>query len=468
MISMDALAWTGLFIIVGVVLRAKVPFLKKKLVPASVIGGVLGFIIMNTGLITDAAVGDFGSIAGILWSFSFANMGLTLAAPKQGGETKRTLKERMADSQFSGICGMGFFWVVPYALTGLLGYGVLKAVDGFFDMDPVYGLQIPFAFAQGPGQSVTYGGMMEANGVVNAVQVGVTFAAAGFLVAFMVGVPWVKKGIEKGLAPYAGTMSGGMMTGIFEPEEQQYYGKETTHPGNVDTLAFHFSLVGIAWVCGNIICRLLGALPGFAGEILSGFLYLYAMLAAYAIRWIIGKLGCSKYLDRGTQIRISGFCIDMMVTSAFMAISLEILGNWIIPILLVVVAGTLFTYVTTRYFGERFGGKYGFERTVAIWGTLTGTNATGQALCRMVDPDRKTSVLEEMGPINAVNVPACYVVMPMIIAFSAGEVSFGILTAALVGTAAVFLIGMLVTRTWGKKTYDYRKGELYYTVDDKE
>ncbi len=158
----------------------------------------------------------------------------------------------------------------------------------------------------------------------------------------------------------------------------------------------------------------------------------------------------------------------MMVTSAFMAISLEILGNWIIPILLVVVAGTLFTYVTTRYFGERFGGKYGFERTVAIWGTLTGTNATGQALCRMVDPDRKTSVLEEMGPINAVNVPACYVVMPMIIAFSAGEVSFGILTAALVGTAAVFLIGMLVTRTWGKKTYDYRKGELYYTVDDKE
>ena len=69
MISMDALAWTGLFIIVGVVLRAKVPFLKNNLVPASVIGGVLGFIVMNTGLITDAAAGDFGSIAGILWSF---------------------------------------------------------------------------------------------------------------------------------------------------------------------------------------------------------------------------------------------------------------------------------------------------------------------------------------------------------------------------------------------------------------
>ena len=62
-------------------------------------------------------------------------------------------------------------------------------------------------------------------------------------------------------------------------------------------------------------------IPGFVGEILSGFLYLYAMLVAYALRWIIGKLGFNKYLDRGTQVRISGFCIDMMVTSAFMGIS---------------------------------------------------------------------------------------------------------------------------------------------------
>lgn len=116
-------------------------------------------------------------------------------------------------------------------------------------------------------------------------------------------------------------------------------------------------------------------------------------------------------------------------------------------------------------FGERFGGKHGFERTVAIWGTLTGTNATGQALCRMVDPNRKTSVLEELGPFNAINVPACYVVMPAIIAFSAREMSFGMLTLALVGTAVVFLVAMLITRTRGKKTYDYRKGELYYEVD---
>ncbi len=466
MISITAISWVGVFIVIGVILRAKVPFLSNNLVPASVIGGVLGFIIVNLGLINNATTDEFSTIAGQLWTFSFANMGLTLAATKKvKSDKKLSWKERLSDSQFSGICGMGFFWVVPYALTGLIGLAVLAIVGPFFGMDSIYGLQLPFALAQGPGQSVTYGTMMEANGVVNAVQVGVTFAALGFLIAFLVGVPWAKKGIQKGLAPYAGEMDKSMLTGMYEPEEQEVYGKQTTHSGNVDTLAFHFSLVGIAWVLGSYACQLAALLPGFAGEVLSGFLYLYGMLFAYAIRWFIGKIGCEKYIDRGTQVRISGFCIDMMVTSAFMAISLQVVGSWMVPILIALLAATALTYALTRYFGERFGGKHGFERTIAIWGTLTGTNATGQALCRMVDPNRKTSVLEELGPINAVNVPACYVVMPAIIAFSATEISLITLVALLVGTAAVFLVGMLVTRTWGKKTYDYKKGELYYELD---
>lgn len=465
MISMNAIAWVGLFIVLGVVLRAKVPFFRNNLVPASVIGGLIGFAVMNTGVITTASAGDFGSIAGNLWSFSFASLALTLSTTKKAPKLQQTMKERMQNSQFSGICGMGFFWVIPYALTGLIGFGVLSLCGGFFDMPAIHGLQVPFAFAQGPGQSVTYGAMMEANGVVNATQVGVTFAAAGFLVAFLIGVPWVKKGIKKGLAPYAGTMDDSMLNGVVEPEKQEYYGKQTTHAGNVDTLAFHFALVGIAWIGGIYLTKLFGLIPGFIGEMLSGFLYLYAMLVAYGLRWLIVKLGCDKYIDRGTQMRISGFCIDMMVGSAFMAISLKVIGVWIIPILIVVVVSAIFTYITTRYFGERFGGKHGFERTVAIWGVLTGTNATGQALCRMVDPSRKTSVLEELGPINAINVPAVYIVMPTIIAFSAAELSLLTVIGILAGIAAIFLVGMIITRTWGKKTYDYKKGELYYEVD---
>ena len=104
MISMAALAWTGIMIIAGVVLRAKVPFLRNNLVPASVIGGVIGFIVMNLGFITDCTVGEFGDIANLLWIFTFANMGVTLAAKKETVKTAdgQSFRQKLANSQFSG------------------------------------------------------------------------------------------------------------------------------------------------------------------------------------------------------------------------------------------------------------------------------------------------------------------------------------------------------------------------------
>ena len=61
MLSMNALAWTGLFIVLGVILRAKIPFFKNNLVPASVIGGILGFIAVNVGLVVDFFFCEYGT-----------------------------------------------------------------------------------------------------------------------------------------------------------------------------------------------------------------------------------------------------------------------------------------------------------------------------------------------------------------------------------------------------------------------
>lgn len=111
MINMTALAWTGVMIMIGVILRAKVKFLRDNLVPASVIGGVIGFIVMNLGWIPDGVASEFGDIANLLWIFTFANMGVTLAAKKETKvKSTGTFKEKLANSQFSGIMGMGFIW----------------------------------------------------------------------------------------------------------------------------------------------------------------------------------------------------------------------------------------------------------------------------------------------------------------------------------------------------------------------
>ncbi len=46
-----AFGYIGISIFVGVLLRAKIKGLQSFLVPACMIGGILGMILMNTGLI---------------------------------------------------------------------------------------------------------------------------------------------------------------------------------------------------------------------------------------------------------------------------------------------------------------------------------------------------------------------------------------------------------------------------------
>ena len=467
MATMTAAAWMGVMFVVAMLIRAKVSFVGKAMIPACVIAGVIGFIFINTTGLAGTTNNEYNTISGQLYTFLFINMGLTLAA-NTGEKKKREkisgikdLRARMGDSMASGIFGMGSFWALAYAFQALIGFGLLMLIGGYFNMDPVYGLLLPFGFAQGPGQAITYGTEMEASGWADAVQVGVTFASAGFLCAFIWGVPFAKKGIKNGVACSKVKLSDDVARGFLEPEHQDYYGRLTTYSGAIDTLTFHAALVGVSWILGQQVGKLWALIPGYFGQLFSTLLFFNGMLVAYAIRYILGKMGLTKFLDRGTQNRITGFCTDMMVCGAFMAIDLDVVGKWTVPILACCAACAVVTWVTMRYFGARFGGSNDFERTLGEWGTATGTNATGISLVRIVDPENETTTVAELGPANIVNVPASYFVMPAILGYAAGAMSTTSLMICLWGVIVGYLVFMAVVGCWGKKTFDIHKGEKY-------
>ena len=249
---MTALAWIGVMFVAAVILRAKIAFLGKSLVPACVIAGVAGFIFMNVTGLGGSTAAEYGYISGQLYTFLFINMGITLAVKKENAEPQtkvRSLKDlraKIAGGMFSGIFGMGSFWALAYSFQALIGFGVLSLIGQYWDMDPVYGLMTSFGFAQGPGQAVTYGAQMEAAGWAHATQVGITFASVGFLVAFIFGVPYAKRGIRTGIASSSVRLSGDVARGFYEPEKQAPYGRVTTFGGNLDVLTFHVALVGVA------------------------------------------------------------------------------------------------------------------------------------------------------------------------------------------------------------------------------
>ncbi|MBE6037475.1 MAG: sodium:glutamate symporter [Clostridiales bacterium] len=462
---MTAVGWIGVMFLIGALVRAKVKFIGNTMIPACLIGGILGCILINTVGLPWTTLADYSTISGQMYNFMFINLGITAAAKigekKEKAKSIKELRAKMGDTQFSGIFGMGSYWALAYSFQALIAFAILKVIGGIWGMDPEYGLMISFAFAQGPGQSISYGTALEAAGWEGAIQVGIMFSAIGFLVAFGVGVPLAKKAIKNGIPVSKAEISDELRVGFIPPEKQESYGKITTFGGNLDTFTFHIALTGMSWILGKVLCIPLDYIVMGGIKLGSTIFFFWGMVAAYILRAILGKLGVYKYVDRGTQIRITNGATDLMVMATFLAIDMQFLAKWIIPILIVAAVVAAATFYSLRYFAARFGGKNDFERFLGEWGTVTGTNATGLALVRIVDPNNDTTTAAELGPSNAVNLPASLVIAPAILAFAARTMGMTTFLISMIGVIVVYLVFMKLIGIWGKKTYDVRKGEKY-------
>ena len=72
--------------------------------------------------------------------------------------------------------------------------------------------------------------------------------------------------------------------------------------------------------------------------------------------------------------------------------------------LLIALAGGILTTLVVFLLGSKLS-DYKLERTVAIYGVVTGTVSTGLMLLRIVDPELRTPVAREIGFMNVFALP---------------------------------------------------------------
>lgn len=467
--AMIALGLASIMICLGMVLRAKVPFLRKMLVPVSVVGGVIGFIFMNvvtSALSTDLGGADadmFTEIVNVLFTISFISIGLTDARKKKKIPSVDGKKE---SGVMKGALGMGMVWCALYTLTPVIGYVLISIIGKPFGMSGEYGMLIPFAFCQGPGQAATYGLIFEETyGFLNSSQVAIMFAVVGFLVAFLVGVPIAKIGMKKKIARYAGKLNRSVEKGIFTPEEQREpMGKVTTHSGSIDTLAFHFALIGVCYMVAIGISKLVSFIPIF-GPTFANMMFFCGMLAAYLVKAVMKKLHINYIKNDVLQSKITGWTSDFLVVCAFMAVKLEAVGNWLTPILIECVVVTVITAVACLYYGERFGGENDFERVLGLYGTCTGTTPSGVALVRMADPKLVTPTAVELGMMNI----TMFLSTPGMILLTLGMTGVMSIQVCCIGmtiTGVIFLLLLKPMHLCNKPTFTLAKGRISKGSDD--
>lgn len=447
----------------GMVIRAKVPFFRHMLMPTSVIGGIVGLILMNT-LFSKIDLGgmsttDFSSIVDVFFVMSFISIGLTGGKKKKKQEAKGP-KEKKKSGAVRGAMGMALIWCILYAVQPLIGILVTSLAGKAVDMDPMYGILVPFAFCQGPGQASTYGKLFENTyGYANAEMVALTYAVIGFIVAFGIGVPVARYGLKKGIARNNSKINSSVERGYFTPEEQREpLGKSTFHSGNIETFAAHFAIMGVTYLLALGLAAVIRLIPGI-GPTFAAMLFMWGMFAAYIVKWIMEKLHISYLINNAFQSRITGFFSDYLVVSSFMAIQVGIIGKWILPIIIAGIIIAFVTFFVSLYFGQRLGSDHDFERVLGVYGTSTGTTPSGLSLVRMVDPRLQTSTGAELGVMN---MGMLFSTPTMLFITFAGlhYISLPIACAGMFATIFVYLILLKVFGVWKKPTFTLAKGRI--------
>ncbi len=395
-------------LLVGFLIRAKVGVIQRYLFPSSLLGGIIAFTIVNW-LKWDTKI--FETFAYHFFNLSFVSIGLTPTPPEE------KLSAHESRDSFLGSLWMGTVEGVSFSLQAFIG-GLVVAIYIFFGstIHKAFGFLLPLGFEEGPGQALSFGRVWEKMGFQDAAMVGITFAILGFLVAIVVGIPLVNWGIKKKLtATGAEELPEEFAKGYYPPgHEEDITIRQTTHPANIESLAFQFAMIGIAYgITYYFTWWLAGLIGGNMGKITWGFFFLFGMVIAMGIQWLLKVFKVDYLISVPLQRRITGFSVDYLIVATGAAIQLAIIGKYIGPILIIATLGALVTLWITLYFGRRLH-SFNIERMAAIFGTVTGTVSTGILLLRIVDPEFKTPVVKEIGFMNIFAVPIIFVLTTVV------------------------------------------------------
>ena len=373
-------------ILIAGLLRSKIPFIRKSMMPVAVLGGFLLLIVKQTGLVKlDNAILETLVYHGI--ALGFIAMSLRVPTADQNRAEKLTgLKS-------------GALIVSTYMVQGVVGLIItitlsLTVMPGLFK---AAGLLLPMGYGQGPGQANNIGASYQALGFENGHSFGLAIAAAGYLCACIVGVIMVNVLVRRGGVK--------KRTGSEQSLTVDYFQDKSEIPvsDSVDKLSVQLALILVVylftflatWGLTSAFTAISEGLGRTLNALLWGFNFIVGSALATLLRVILSKMKKAnvmvhQYQNNYLLNRLSGFFFDIMIVAGIAAINIEDLRGLWVPFILLAVAGAALTWIYLSVVCRRLYGDYYNEGLISMYGMLTGTISSGVLLLREIDPELKT------------------------------------------------------------------------------
>ena len=425
-------------LMIGNVLKRAIPFLRKSLIPVSVIGGL--FLLLVSSLVKvftgeyffNMVFGKGGNLTGIeileILTYHCLAIGfIAMTLRKTGSKDKG--KGRVKDVINSGITTVN-----TYLLQGITGLAVTVIASFFLPkILKASGLLLSFGFGQGTGQALNYGSIYENDfGFLGGKSFGLTIAALGFLAASIGGIIYLSIHKRKGDIV--------IRDNVFRLNTEQVEEEgEIPMVESMDKLTVQIALVVICYAIAFGIMHVLGKLVGDGlRTTIFGFNFLIGTLSALLVKLFMklmkkGRVMHRDYVNNFLLSRIAGFAFDIMIVAGIGAIQIDIIKDYWAVLLIMAVLGVFFTYAYVRTVSSKLFPDYRHEEFLVMFGMLTGTASTGVILLREIDPLFETAASDN---VVYQTFPAILLGFPMMLlaAFcpksdKATYISFGILVA---------------------------------------
>lgn len=430
----------------GKLLRVLIPVLQRCYLPSSVIGGMVGLVILQCcpQIFPEGCIEAIGKLPGFMINIVFATLFLGVVTPP----VKKVVQVAFPQLCFGQMLAWGQY-VIGFAAVGFLLMPV-------FGVNPGFGNLLEIGFQGGHG---TVSGMSESFtnfGWEDGIALGYTVATAGMLLAVIVGIVLVnwagRRGYVKNIRNFH-EQSKLQKKGIYGHEERPSAGWQTVYCDSIDSLAWHIALVGIAILAGFGMQKGIQALevycfPTAQTRLFTGFpLFPFCMIGGLLLQKMAQSIKVNHMIDHGQMQRISGAALDFLVVAAMATIKLSVVvENWQ-ALLIIILLGAALSVCMVIFVAPRIFRESWFECSIAEFGQSLGVTATGLLLLRATDPEGKTCATQAFGYKQLLHEPimggGLWTAMALTLLYKLGWQTMLIISASALALwiiAAVFIV----------------------------
>ena len=418
-------AWASMLLLIGLFLRSRVKIFQKLFIPVAVIAGLTGLLLGSEVL------GKFCPFY-IHWSdnvSSFANPLLAILFVTQF--ISLTFNSKMIKKCSLMFCISAC--VIGVQVLSAMGLGRLFGL-------PDGAALLPFgAFFGAHGIPQVIAGIYDTVGYWNydeASAFGTTYATIGMLFGIIVGIVILNIGIRKGWvsAEKSGNRSQEDYTSIHEKEHRDIA---------FDPLTMHFAIIMAIMIVAYGLLEVLHKIPLF-----SGFaIYVPAIIVSLVTGIILRKTPLYDFIDSESLAHVGSLALEYLIVTAIATMKLDVIMNNAPAILTISFIGLILTTIVLMTLPRLWLKQHWLENAMVMFGSWTGSTATGMMLLRIADPELETDAgpnLITATPLWQISTQNFFLtIAPYIIVTTAGFTSLAMGTAGMLIVALVlgFIIG---------------------------